>query len=617
QWLAARAAAALGTVAARAIRPEASLFGYGLDSMSATRLAAVAAAACGLALPDSLLFDHPSLAGLAGWLLQAMEQARHLPPAPGGRDRAMPAPRPAAHRHGDGRDPIAIIGMAFRLPGESGRDADTDAAFWRLLDGAGCAIRPMPAERFRAPAGMPGFGAYLNQVDRFDAAFFGMSPREAMNTDPQQRLLLEVAWHALEDAGLPPGDLRGSDSGVFVGIGTADYGHLPFISGDDAHFDAYWGTGTSFAAACGRLSFTFGWEGPSMAVDTACSASHSALHLAVQALRARECGMALSAGVKLQLLPEIDRVLHKAGMLAADGRCKTLDASADGYVRGEGCVVLVLKRLSDALADGDAIRAVIRDTLVRQDGAGSSLSAPNGEAQQRLLSLALARAGLAPAEIDYIELHGTGTRLGDPIEYQSVADVFGGRAPDDPLWIGSVKTNIGHLESAAGAAGLVKTVLALEQARIPPLVGLKGINPLIDLDAIPARAPAHTVDWPARQAVRRAGVTSYGFAGTIAHVILEQAPQAPVAQAAGTEPTRGPHLFLLSARSPDALRRLAAAYRDTLAGTADLAVLANGMARQREHHALRAAVVASDHDECARALDRLAAPDAAAPEAVT
>ncbi|NKA49450.1 non-ribosomal peptide synthetase [Ralstonia solanacearum] len=614
QWLAARAAAALGTVAARAIRPEASLFGYGLDSMSATRLAAVAAAACGLALPDSLLFDHPSLAGLAGWLLQAMEQARHLPPAPGGRDRAMPAPRPAAHRHGDGQDPIAIIGMAFRLPGESGRDADTDAAFWRLLDGAGCAIRPMPAERFRAPAGMPGFGAYLNQVDRFDAAFFGMSPREAMNTDPQQRLLLEVAWHALEDAGLPPGDLRGSDSGVFVGIGTADYGHLPFISGDDAHFDAYWGTGTSFAAACGRLSFTFGWEGPSMAVDTACSASHSALHLAVQALRARECGMALSAGVKLQLLPEIDRVLHKAGMLAADGRCKTLDASANGYVRGEGCVVLVLKRLSDALADGDAIRAVIRDTLVRQDGAGSSLSAPNGEAQQRLLSLALARAGLAPSEIDYIELHGTGTRLGDPIEYQSVADVFGGRAPDDPLWIGSVKTNIGHLESAAGAAGLVKTVLALEQARIPPLVGLKGINPLIDLDAIPARAPAHTVDWPARQAVRRAGVTSYGFAGTIAHVILEQAP---VAQAAGTEPARGPHLFLLSARSPDALRRLAAAYRDTLAGTADLAVLANGMARQREHHALRAAVVASDHDECARALDRLAAPDAAAPEAVT
>ncbi|MGD7248001.1 type I polyketide synthase, partial [Ralstonia pseudosolanacearum] len=529
----------------------------------------------------------------------------------------MPAPRPAAHRHGDGQDPIAIIGMAFRLPGESGRDADTDAAFWRLLDGAGCAIRPMPAERFRAPAGIPGFGAYLNQVDRFDAAFFGMSPREAMNTDPQQRLLLEVAWHALEDAGLPPGDLRGSDSGVFVGIGTADYGHLPFISGDDAHFDAYWGTGTSFAAACGRLSFTFGWEGPSMAVDTACSASHSALHLAVQALRARECGMALSAGVKLQLLPEIDRVLHKAGMLAADGRCKTLDASADGYVRGEGCVVLVLKRLSDALADGDAIRAVIRDTLVRQDGAGSSLSAPNGEAQQRLLSLALARAGLAPSEIDYIELHGTGTRLGDPIEYQSVADVFGGRAPDDPLWIGSVKTNIGHLESAAGAAGLVKTVLALEQARIPPLVGLKGINPLIDLDAIPARAPAHTVDWPARQAVRRAGVTSYGFAGTIAHVILEQAPQAPVAQVAGTEPTRGPHLFLLSARSPDALRRLAAAYRDTLAGTADLAVLANGMARQREHHALRAAVVASDHDECARALDRLAAPDAAAPEAVT
>lgn len=619
QWLASRAAASLGTVAARAIRPEASLFGYGLDSLSATRLAAVAAAASGLALPDNLLFDHPSLDSLAGWLLQAMEHAQRLPAAPAFevRDVAAPAPRPAVPRHGNDRDPVAVIGMAFRLPGENGRDADSDAVFWSLLDRAGCAIRPMPAERFRTPAGMPGFGAYLNHVDRFDAAFFGMSPRESMNTDPQQRLLLEVAWHALEDAGLRPGELRGSDSGVFVGIGTGDYGHLPFISGEDTHFDAYWGTGTAFAAACGRLSFTFGWEGPSMAVDTACSASHSALHLAVQALRAHECRMALSAGVKLQLLPEIDRVLHKAGMLAADGRCKTLDASADGYVRGEGCVVLVLKRLSDALADGDAIRAVIRDTLVRQDGAGSSLSAPNGDAQQRLLSLALARAGLAPSDIDYIELHGTGTRLGDPIEYQSVANVFRGRTQDDPLWIGSVKTNIGHLESAAGAAGLVKTVLALEKARIPPLVGLRGINPLIDLDAIPARAPSQTVDWPARGAVRRAGVTSYGFAGTIAHVILEQAPPVEAQPAAaGTETAHGPHLFLLSARSPDALRRLAAAYRDTLAGTTDLAVLANGMARQRDHHALRAAVVASDRDEFARALDHLASPDAPAPEAV-
>ncbi|WP_244117369.1 non-ribosomal peptide synthetase/type I polyketide synthase [Burkholderia gladioli] len=622
RWLAEQAAAALGTVSARNIDFHASLFDYGLDSVGAAQLSSRIAQACGIAVTDDTLFAQPSIEQLARRLLDEPRTA-HRSPSPEAEtdaaarpgadlDSAEPggtAPPPnqglAAH------EPIAVIGMAFRLPGADGEDADSDAAFWRMLAEGGCAIRAMPAERFREPVDIPGFGAFLNRVDQFDAGFFGMSPREAANTDPQQRLLLEVAWHALEDAGLRPSRLRGGDTGVFVGIGTGDYGHLPFISGEQAHFDAYWGTGTSFAAACGRLSFAFGWEGPSMAVDTACSASHSALHLAVQSLRAGECGLALAAGVKLQLLPEIDRVLHKAGMLAVDGRCKTLDARADGYVRGEGCAILVLKRLDQALADGDAIRAVIRATAVRQDGAGSSLSAPNGAAQRRMLELALRRAGLGPADIDYLELHGTGTRLGDPIEYQSVAEVFAGRAADDPLWLGSVKTNIGHLEAAAGAAGLVKTILALEHATIPPLVGLQQLNPLLDLDAIPARAPLDPVAWPRRQARRRAGVTSYGFAGTIAHVVLEQAPESPAQSAREAAPAGpGPRLFLLSAASAESLNRLALDYRAWLAHDAspDLDALANTMACRRDHLPWRRAVSAHDHASLAEVLSHAAAP---------
>ncbi|MBC3917143.1 amino acid adenylation domain-containing protein [Undibacterium sp. CY18W] len=628
-WLANETAAILGTVAARAIHPEASLFNYGLDSMSAARLVSTAANACGLTLPDSLIFDHPSLMQLAAWLQIAMLDQAGLPPAADAissshsasihSTSAPDADKGVAAPVSTDREAIAVIGMAFRLPGQDGQDASDDAAFWDMLEQGGCAIRPAPSERFRTREDIPGFGAYLNHVDQFDAAFFGMSPREAMNTDPQQRLLLEVAWHALEDAGQRPAALRGSDTGVFVGIGTGDYGHLPFISGEPSHFDAYWGTGTSFAAACGRLSFSFGWEGPSMAVDTACSASHSALHLAVQSLRARESGLSLAAGVKLQLLPEVDLVLHKAGMLAADGRCKTLDARADGYVRGEGCVVLVLKRLSDALADGDAVRAVIRDTTVRQDGAGSSLSAPNGAAQQRLLTLALKKAGLTPADIDYIELHGTGTRLGDPIEYQSVADVFRGRAIDDPLWLGSVKTNIGHLEAAAGAAGLVKTILAIEHGKLPPAVELHEVNPLIDLDIIPARVPAQTINWPMRQALRRAGVTSYGFAGTIAHVLLEQAPvlAAVTTSSVISEPTQitTPQLFLLSARSAESLRMLASSHVANLPACDDLPALARGMARQREHHGMRVAVLASSREELATGLQQLSASRHAVTEA--
>ncbi|KGT93068.1 polyketide synthase, partial [Erwinia typographi] len=575
-WISQQAALLLGTVAARNIDPHQSLFSYGLDSVDAVTLQAKIQQAFGVELPESTLFDSPTVAGLTARINAFRQPVAELAP----REQ-----RTAID------EPVAIVGMAFRLPAADGEEAQTDEQFWQLLSEGRSAIRPMPAERFSSSEDIPGFGAFLNRPADFDAAFFAMSPREAINTDPQQRILLEVSWHALEDAGQRPSLLRGADVGVYVGIGTNDYSHIPFITGDSAHLDAYYGTGNSFAAACGRLSYFYGWEGPSVAVDTACSSAHSALHMACQALRQGECEMALAAGVKLQLLPEVDQVLHKAGMLAPDGQCKTFDASADGYVRGEGCVAFLLKPLSQALADGDAIRAVIRNSLIRQDGASSSLSAPNGEAQRRLLQRVLSRSGLQPGDIDYLELHGTGTRLGDPIEYQSVAEVFAGRSADDPLWLGSVKTNIGHLEAAAGASGVVKVVLALENGIIPPHIGLNQINPLIDLQRIPARLPVRPEPWPDRGHIRRAGVTSYGFAGTLAHIVLEQAPPR-LPTAADSRIT--PQLILLSARSVDALEALRKAWTDRLDDSLPLASLAASLARQRDHHPLRLALVASD-----------------------
>ncbi|MFS2225864.1 amino acid adenylation domain-containing protein [Pantoea sp. B65] len=591
-WICQQAAELLGNVTARNIDPRQSLFSYGLDSVGAATLLARIRQQFQLDIPDSALFDSPAASTLAA-RISALQQP------------ALPTATSAAGCAVD--EPVAIIGMAFRLPAANGEEAQTDEQFWQLLLDGGSAIRPMPAERFRSNEEIPGFGAFLNRPADFDSAFFAMSPREAINTDPQQRLLLEVSWHALEDAGLRPSRLKGADVGVFVGIGTGDYAHIPFITGDNTHLDAYYGTGNSFAAACGRLSYFYGWEGPSIAVDTACSSAHSALHMACQALRLGECEMAMAAGVKLQLLPEVDQVLHKAGMLAADGQCKTFDASADGYVRGEGCVAFLLKSLSQAQADGDHIRAVIRGSLVRQDGASSSLSAPNGEAQRRLLQRVLQRAGLQPDDIDYIELHGTGTRLGDPIEYQSVAEVFNGRQTAAPLWLGSVKTNIGHLEAAAGASGMVKAILALEHAVIPPHIGLNQLNPLIDLAIIPARLPAQAQAWPVRNQPRRAGVTSYGFAGTLAHVVLEQAPASISAPA---DDNRQPQLFLISAQSIESLQQLRQLWLQRLDSDLPLASLAASLARQREHHSLRLALVASESGELRDALSQATPGDA-------
>ncbi|MCA9976486.1 MAG: polyketide synthase, partial [Anaerolineales bacterium] len=368
-------------------------------------------------------------------------------------------------------EPIAIVGMSVRFPGS----ANSPAAFWELLRDGVDAITEVPSQRWDIDAyydpdpDAPGkmytrWGGFIDNVDQFDPAFFNVSPREAISMDPQQRLLLETSWEALESAGLAPDAVAGSKTGVFVGISTGDYGQMQNQANDLGEIDAYVGTGTTFSVAAGRLAYVLGVHGPALAVDTACSSSLVALHLAAQSLRAKQSDMALAGGVSLILAPEGTIYMSKSRALAADGRCKTFDADADGYVRGEGCGVVVLKRLSDAQRDGDPILAVIRGSAINHDGRSSGLTVPNGAAQRAVIEAALADAGgLAPEQIAYVETHGTGTPLGDPIEVRALAATLGkGRAADNPLLLGAVKTNIGHLEAAAGIASLAKVVLSLQ-----------------------------------------------------------------------------------------------------------------------------------------------------------
>ncbi|UQA57021.1 type I polyketide synthase [Polyangium aurulentum] len=510
-------------------------------------------------------------------------------------------------------EPIAIVGMGCRVPG----GADDPASYWRLLDAGVDATGEIPPGRwdrdafYDAAPDAPGKmstrrGGFLAQVDGFDAEFFGISPREAASMDPQQRLLLEVGWEALEDAGQAPDRLAGSRTGVFVGIGIDDYKQLQLGSGDPERIDAYSGTGTLLCVAAGRISYVLGLRGPCLSVDTGCSSSLVALHLACQSLRADECSMALVGGVHLMLAPEMSVFLSKARALSPEGRCKTFDSSADGYARAEGCGVIVLKRLSRALEDGDPIRALIRGSAVNHDGRSSGLTVPNGLAQQALIREALERAGVSPARIGYVEAHGTGTPLGDPIEVQALAAVLGeGRPADRPLRLGSAKTNLGHLEAAAGIAGLIKVVLSLEHGRIPPHLHMKAPSPRIPWDELPLVVPTEGTPWPQGAEPRLAGVSSFGISGTNAHAIVEEAP-AHAAQAAGSavDPAPEAHLLPLSARSPSALRALAEAYQGLLAGpdapsVADVCATA---ANRRAHMEHRLAVVGRSREELASGL---------------
>ena len=457
------------------------------------------------------------------------------------------------------REPIAIVGIGLRLPG----GARDESSLWQVLADGADTISEIPSDRWDLDAyydldpDKPGkmntrHGAFIRGVDLFDAEFFGVSPREAVTMDPQHRLLMETAWEALENAAICPARLAGSQTGVFVGCSNSDYWRLVYA--DEERIDAYAALGNAFSVAAGRLSYFLGLHGPSMAVDTACSASLVAVHLACQSLRSGECTLALAAGVNLILSPEVNINLSKSRMLAPDGHCKTFDASADGYVRGEGCGVVALKKLSAAQADGNRILAVIRGSAVNQDGRSGGLTAPNGPAQEAVIRAALAAAGVAPHEVSYLEAHGTGTSLGDPIEVNAASAVLCRDRPHElPLAIGSIKTNIGHLESAAGVAGLLKVVVALQKRKIPPHLHLKNKNPYIDWDSLPIVVPTTLTPWIPVNGKRIASLSSFGFSGTNVHLILEEPPEATKPRAAIDRPV---HILALSGRSDNALNKL-------------------------------------------------------------
>src|SRR6478609_10699634 len=427
---------------------------------------------------------------------------------------------------------FAVVGYAVRVPGAA--DADE---FWDVLREGRDAVSEVPADRwdveefFDPDPDAPGKivtrrAGFIDDATGFDAPFFGLSKRETMLIDPQHRLLLETAWRAVEHSGTAPSALANTKTGVFVGLGTHDYLQLMSEEIPYADIDSYQAIGSSAAAGAGRISYGMGLQGPAVTVDTACSSSLVAVHQACQALRLGECDVALAGGVNVLLTPKSVMSFARAKMLAPDGKCKTFDAAADGYVRGEGCGVIVVKRLDDAIRDGDRIRAVIRGSAVNQDGASGGLTVPNGVAQQRVIAEALERAGVAPGEVDYLEAHGTGTALGDPIELQAAGAAFGvGREPSRPLLMGSAKTNIGHLEAAAGIAGVIKVILSLEHGLLPQHLHFKNPSPHIPWDRLAVEVVQEATPWERNGRPRIAGISSFGFAGTNTHVILEEAPE--------------------------------------------------------------------------------------------
>lgn len=506
-------------------------------------------------------------------------------------------------------EPVAIIGIGCRYPGH----VDTPDAFWQLLRDGVDAIGEIPRSRWDADAyydpdpAAPGkmntrWGGFLQDVERFDPRFFGIAPVEARSMDPQQRLLLEVTWEALERAGRAPRQLSGSRTGVFVGVTFNDYLQLLDRESQGVMVNPYRLTGNMMNAIAGRISYIFGFQGPCLTLDTACSSSLVSVHLACQSLRLAESDLAVAGGVNLILSPEWMITASKNKMLSPDGRCKAFDSRADGFVRSEGCGMVVLKRLSDAVAEGDPILAVIRGSAVNQDGFSSGFTVPNRRAQEKVISGALQAARVAPADVDYVEAHGTGTSLGDPIEVRALTAVFGAeRSADNPFLLGSVKTNIGHTEAAAGVAGLIKVVLSLQHEVVPPHLHLQQPNPHILWEQAPIRIPTELTPWPRGEKARIAGISSFGASGVNAHIVVAEAPATEPAPAV---PERPAHLLTLSAQNEAALAELAGRYRDYLAANpsaplADICFTANN---GRSHFAHRLALSAASLDETAAAL---------------